>query len=266
MVRLWVVGSAILTFLLASANWQHFQSGPLVSVMLFPYLVFPWFPVVMFLGVNPISGSRAEPLADGFLSRPVTRHEYLLAIWAARVVVVLGAYLLVMVPATMVVVLARRPAPADTVTVYGLIAALCVVAIVLILQVSLSFLLGTLLRRSIPAVLVLLFLWYPVSGVLHTFKLEYFSPISLSQAMPSLLRQPWRGENAPSVAASELPGEIRLDGVRFEELLSGQRKQESFFESTAYTDVSLLRVALGYGIPTGLALGLSLLVFSMRDL
>ena len=121
LVRLWLAATAILTFVLAIANWTQFQSAPLIASLLFPYLVFPWFFVVVVLGVSPVSGSRSEALADGILSRPVGRCEYLLAAWSARVVLVWAVYLVVIVPAITVVVLAKRSVPEDTVTVYGIV-------------------------------------------------------------------------------------------------------------------------------------------------
>ena len=57
-----------------------------------------------------MAGSRVEVLADGILSRPITRYEYLLAVWAARVALVLGGFLLVMVPAVILVATANRRA------------------------------------------------------------------------------------------------------------------------------------------------------------
>ena len=44
----------------------------------------------MVLGISPVTGARLDALADGILSRPVTRYEYLLASWLARVLVVLA--------------------------------------------------------------------------------------------------------------------------------------------------------------------------------
>ena len=172
LVRLWLAASALLTLLLVLTEWREFPIAPLIGSLLVPYLVFPWFLVVMVLGVNPVSGSRADSLADGFLSRPITRHEYLLAVWASRVVLVLSAYLVVIVPAVACVTLAKRPAATDTVTIYGVIAALAVVGLVLIFQVSLSFLFGTLLRKPLLAIVILLFLWYPANILMSAFKME----------------------------------------------------------------------------------------------
>jgi ABC-type transport system involved in multi-copper enzyme maturation permease subunit len=273
LVRIWLAATALVALLLAMSNWAEFRTASLIASLLVPYLVFPWFLVVMVLGVNPVSGSRLEALADGFLSRPVTRYEYLLAVWAARVVAVLGVYFLVMVPMVLIVTLANRPAPVEHVTLYGIIAALAVVALVLTFQVSLAFLLGTLLRRPLLAIVLLLFFWSSVNIVLHNFKLQSFSPLSLSQALPTLLRQPWHTGDATSGSpASEVDiEELQRQTTNFLNFFSGGAPQKTetkprFFETTDYKDFSLLRVLLGYGIPTLAAVGLSILCFCWRDL
>jgi ABC-type transport system involved in multi-copper enzyme maturation permease subunit len=273
LVRIWLGASALLGLLVAMSNWANFPTAWLIASLLFPYLVFPWFLVVMVLGVNPVSGSRLEALADGFLSRPVTRYEYLLAVWAARVVAVLGVYFLVMVPMVLVVTLANRPVPADHVTLYGIVAALAVVGLVLTFQVSLAFLLGTLLRRPLLAIVLLLLFWSQVNVLLHPFKVQSFSPLSLSQALPTLLRQPWHaGDAASRSAAREVDiEELQRATASFFSAFSGSPPQKTetkrgFFETTDYKDFSLLRVLLGYGIPTLAAVALSVLCFCWRDL
>jgi len=270
LVRLWISASAVLTLLFVLTGWAQMQSPALVAVILFPYLVFPWFLAVMVLGVEPVSGARVDALADGILSRPITRHEYLLGSWGARVLVVLGAYLAVVVPAVLLVGLAKRDVSGEPLTLYGAIAALVVVAIVLTLQVSLAFLAGTLLRRPLLAMLVLVFLWYPVSTVLHTFSLEEFSPISLNQALPTLLRTPWNEseEEVPQAADANLE-ELSEEAARFLAAFGGPApapKKGAFYEQGDYDDFSLLRVVLGYGVPTVLALGLAMAIFCSRDL
>ncbi len=269
LVRLWISASAVLTLLFILANWGQMQSPALVAVILFPYLIFPWFLAVMVLGVEPVSGARVDALADGILSRPITRHEYLLGSWGARVLVVLGAYLAVVVPAVLLIGLAKRNVSGETITLYGAVAALAVVAIVLTLQVSLAFLAGTLLRRPLLAMMVLVFLWYPVSTVLHTFSLEEFSPISLNQALPTLLRTPWsESEDLPQSANASLD-ELSEEAARFLAAFGGPApapKKGAFYEQGDYDDFSLLRVVLGYGVPTVLALGLAMAIFCSRDL
>lgn len=271
-MRLWLAGSALLALLMVATGWRSLPTAPLIALLLFPYLVFPWFLVVMVLGVDPVSGARVDVLADGILSRPVTRYEYLLASWAARVVTVLGVYLVVMVPAVLWVSLARRPVSADPVTVYGTAAALGVGALVLILQVSLGYLFGILLRRPLLAVVVLLFLWYPSGAILHAFSLAEFSTISLSQAMPTLLHTRWRRPSDGTTSTGDAAVQELTRGVaQFMGLLSAgpaplPAREPGFFEKGHYPGLSVGRVSLGYGIPTLLAVGLAMVCFCRRDL
>lgn len=273
LVRLWLAATAVLTLMLALANWSNFQNAPLIASLLFPYLVFPWFFVVVVLGVSPVSGSRAEALADGILSRPVGRCEYLLATWSARVVLVWGIYLLVLIPVILLVTLAKRPVPEDTVTVYGIVTALFVVGLVLTFLVSLGFLMGTLLRKPLLAVVVLIFVWYPISLILSAFSLEEFSPISLNQALCTQLRQPWRKVEGDSKANIN-KGDKEAVPSQFSQILSvlsGTKPEPKpakpeFFEAEEFDDFSLLRVTLGYGLPTLIAVILATLSFYWRDL
>ena len=271
MVRLWLVASALLTLILLLLFWETMGSAKLVGALVVPYLVFPWFLVVMVLGVEPMAGGRVEALIDGILSRPVTRQEYFLAAWAARVTVVVGSYLLVIVPAVTLIALANRRAPVENVGFYGIVASLAVVALVLTFQVSLAFLVGTVLRRPLLAIVVLLFVWYPVNGLLSTFNLQSLSPIVLNKAIPTLAQQTWRKSDRVAVTTIDL-GLLSLvpSGDSFANAFGpregGQKPAKSEFFGQKFDDFSLLRVLLGYGLPTLAAVGLATLSFSMRDL
>ncbi|HID78829.1 MAG TPA: hypothetical protein EYP56_22895 [Planctomycetaceae bacterium] len=140
LVRLWLAGTAVLTLLVVAGNWQQLPTAPLIGALHFQYLFFPWVLVVMVLGVMPVTGQRVEAVADGLLSRPVTRYEFLLASWAARVLTVCAVYLAVMVPAVVLVSLADRPVREDRVTLFGVVTALGVVGVVLTFLTSLGFL------------------------------------------------------------------------------------------------------------------------------
>ena len=273
LVRLWLGATVLLTLLLVGANWTNFQDGTLIASLLFPYLVFPWFFVVVVLGVTPVSGSRTETLADGILSRPVSRIEYLLATWSARVVLVLSVYLVVTVPAIVLVMLAKRPVPEDTVTVYGIVTALGVVGLVLTFLVSLGFLAGTLLRKPLLAVVVLIFVWYPIGLILSVFSLEEFSPISLNRAISTQLRHSWRETDAEAKdKANVQDADVFTDQVSnfFSVLSNVQPKPKAskpdFFEGKKFDDFSLFRVTLGYGLPTIAAVILASLCFYWRDM
>ena len=274
LVRSWLIATAVVTFLIVATNWANMQTAPLIALLLFPYLVFPWFLVVLLLGLNPVTGSRLEALSDGILCRPVTRWEYLLASWAARVAVVLAAFLVVILPAVWIVAVADRPVVAeDHVTVYGIITSLVVVAMVLVFLVSLGFFAGTLLRSPLFAAAALILIWMPVNLVLHTFSLEEFSPISLNQSLPTLLRTPWHA--AETVAAKDTGADdmqaAAEQAANFINVLAGgrsptQRPPPNFYQRGDYKDFSLLRVVMGYGLPTLAAVSLATLLFCRRDL
>lgn len=268
LVRFWLLATALLAMVQVLSNWNQFQTAPMIAVLLFPYLIFPWSLVVMMLSVVPVSGWRADVAADAFLSRPVTRYAYLLAAWTARVTLVLGVFLVVTVPAIAVVSLAERPTPEDSVTLYGIVASLSVVGLVLTFLVSVGFLLGTVLRSTWLAVVVLVFIWFPANLVLNTFSLEEFSPISLTQALPTLLRQPWREvanekpEADLEAAFQDALGFFGLSGSSAEE----PQVDQGFFEREDFEDFSLTRVLLGYGIPMLMSIALATICFCWRDL
>ncbi len=267
LVRIWVIVTGFMVFLQISGQWPHTGDAQFIATILFPYLVV-WFLVVMMLGVGPVAGGRAESLADSILSRPVTRYEYLLASWAARVVTVLGAFLIVVVPVILLIVFAERPVKEDPVSTYGILASLFVVSLVLMLQVSLAFLLGTLLRRQMVAVALLAIGWVVSMGMFGTFQLEELSPLSLSQAMPSLLRQSWseEDESQGTTEENEFSAIFKPVGNLMGFSAPPPKKNDKFFESEDFEDVSLWRVTLGYGIPTLLSIALATLVFCRRDL
>ncbi|MCH5376623.1 MAG: ABC transporter permease subunit [Planctomycetes bacterium] len=275
LVRLWIVATILVTLLILASNWAKMPTAPLIQSMLFPYLVFPWFLIVIVLGISPVTGSRLDTLSDGILSRPITRHEYLLAAWAARVIVVLAVCLAVIVPAALLAVFAKRNVAADPVTLYGVVATLTVVGLVQVSLVTLGFLVGTLLRRPMLAAVVLVFTWLPINLVLSTFSLEEFSPFTLQQAIPTLLRTTWatpKEDDAESPVSEDDVEALAAQADQFMRLLSGKsppparRERGGLFENMVFDDLSVPRVLLGYGVPTLLALGLALLVFDRRDL
>jgi ABC-type transport system involved in multi-copper enzyme maturation permease subunit len=267
MVRLWLAGTALLTLLILLVNWGSLQTSLLIATLLFPYLILPWFLVVMVLGVEPVAGSRVEVLADGILSRPITRYEYLLAVWAARVALVLGGFLLVMVPAVILVATAHRRAPEDHVTLYGVVASLGVVGLVLTLQVSLAFLAGTVLRRPLLAIIVLLACWYPVDAILDAFSLESFSPVTLNRALPFLLHQPWRPEVGSQEGIADLATIVHsVETLAGAVGIASEPPHHGRFFQGDFHDFALWRVILGYGLPTLACVALATLSFCLRDL
>ncbi len=273
LVRSWFVAAVLATLLVTAGAWQQADPAVLIAMLLGSFSVLPWCLAVIMLGIEPTTGSRLDALADGILCRPITRYEYLVGSWAARVVTVLSVYLVIMFPTIMLVMFSRGAATDRPVTLYGALSALAVVALVLTFLVTLSYLAGTVLRRPLLAAVIMIIFWLPINAILHNFSLEEFSPISLTQALPTLLRTPWeqRAEEADSELAAEDVEALMRQGQAFLSALSGgpaaaPPKKENFFDRGDYHDFSLLRVSLGYGVPTLLALLLAGSIFCWRDL
>ena len=110
--------------------------------------------------------------------------------------------------------------------------------------------------------------WLVSAAVLGAFKLEEFSPFSLSKAMPVLLCQPWREEDRvpDAIEAEKISEMIDSVGSWFGVDAPPPPKKNQYFDREAFADISLWRVSLGYGIPTLLSIGLATLVFCRRDL
>jgi hypothetical protein len=186
--------------------------------------------------------------------------------------VVLAVYLVVTVPAALILVFADRPVPDDGVSLYGILIALTVVGLVLTFLVSLAFFLGTVMRHPLLAAVVLVFLWFPVNMVLDAFSLEELSPISLTRALPTALKTPWRESDEPDIETTpENIQELAREAADFLSILStgsapSNQPPPDFFAAGNYEDFSVLRVMCGYGIPALFAVGLATLVFYRRDL
>ncbi|TWU15986.1 ABC transporter permease [Allorhodopirellula heiligendammensis] len=271
LIRSWLIATVLVTFLIVTTNWAVTPTAPMIAMLLFPYLVFPWFLVALLLGLNPVTGSRLEALSDGILSRPVTRLEYLLASWSARVTAALAVLFVGIVPAILIVSLADRPASTDDpVTSYGVVASLAVVAMVITFLVSIGYFAGTAFRSSMFAAAALIFIWMPVNLILHTFSLEEFSPISLNQSLPTLLRTPWHDHDA-NAEVKLTGGEDMQAAADFLSVLIGSRpavtkRDPAFYKRGDYKDFSLGRVIMGYGLPTLTALACTTILFYRRDL
>jgi ABC-type transport system involved in multi-copper enzyme maturation permease subunit len=274
LVRLWAGGSLLVNFLTLLGWWQILPDAILISSFIFPFLVFPWFVVVITLGAAAVGGARVETVADGILSRPITRLEFVLSSWLARAVTVLGVFLLAVLPTTLIGVYADRPAPQDRVTLDGAVVGFLVAVVVLWSILSLGFLLGVLFRSGWIAVLLALFVWYPINGLLATFRLAEVSPISLNQGLPVILRQHWFLPE-PKVEQEKTPDFLALQ-KQFEEFMRGlmgapqpqpPRRERGFFENlAAYKDINPIRVLLSYGGTLGALVLAGYLFFHWRDL
>lgn len=269
LVRLWAIAAVLLNFLTLLSWWQWLPNPLLVGALLFPFLVFPWFLVIITLGANAVGSARLETLADGFLSRPITRLEFIAASWLARAITVLVVFALAVIPTALIGLYADRPVSPDPVTLDGMVVASTLVVLVLLGLLSLGFLLGVLLRNGWMALVLAFFVWYPINVLLSTFRMEEFSPISLNQATPVVLRKSWflPDKESEKVDIAQLQQQF----AEFVRSLMGpptpQRRERGFFsEVDAYQNIRPWRVGLSYGLITILLTAGSYAIFYWRDL
>lgn len=186
--RIWVpllIAPALFLVVVASAE------GELASETLAAYVVAVLMPLsalaVAVLTAGAIAGE-AQIIADGILSRSVTRTEFVSAKIVARLGFTLAIYLLVMVPFSYLIV---RYAEAD-ISYAGLLVALFTAALLLTFLGALGMTLSTVMTNVMVSVLVLLFVVL-VSGLLLQFLgLEWMSATAvLTEMAPTI-----RGETA----------------------------------------------------------------------
>jgi hypothetical protein len=148
-------------------------------------------------------------------------------------------------------VFAKRNVPEDQVTTYGVLATLTVVGLIQTFLVTLGFLLGTLLRRPMLAAVALVFIWLPVNLVLSTFELEQFSPLTMYQAVPSLLRTPWSvsEENQASSQTVEDAEALEAQAEQFMRLLSGQSPAPAATAAGRFLRAASVRESVGSSDP-----------------
>lgn len=271
LVRVWIAAAILLSLITVLGGWRVLPLPVMIASLAFPFLVFPWFVVIIILGTNAVVASRMDSVADGVLSRPITRLEFLIAAWLARAITILAVFVLAVVPAALVAGLADRPVEADPVAAYGVFMASLIVALVLLGLLSLGFFVGVILRNSWLALLVVLFVWYPINLLFTTFRLEELSPVSLNQALPTLMRKTWETANAINEIRPRDLIVLQKQADQFIQSLTGRQRRSArepdFFEhDIEYQDIRPWRVTLSYAVPIAVFLGLSYLCFYFRDL
>ena len=111
---------------------------------------------------------------------------------------------------------------------------------------------------------------FPVNMVLPTFELYQFSPLSLTQALPTVLKRTWQEpeeeEIEPGTGFAEFVRNPLSFGGIFVNSAAPPKPEPGFYGRESFEEVSLFQVLLGYGIPTLVCVALAVLCFSIRDL
>jgi ABC-2 type transport system permease protein len=145
------------------------------------------FPLIwsLFIIVNTSGAVSSESgvVADSILSKSVTRYEYILAKMASRLVMVIGAYLLITLPSAYLV---YRYGIGDLST-GGVVWGVVVVGMMLVLLTSLSIALSTLFNRTMVAMIGAWGVWYAAGAITALFQVEFLSPLDIVEALPATL-------------------------------------------------------------------------------
>jgi hypothetical protein len=146
------------------------------------------FPVIWstFVIINSSGAvsSEAGVVADSILSKAVTRYDYILAKMASRLLLVLGMYSLITVPAAYLVSRYGNGTLTQTGTAWGIV----LIGMTLVLLTTLSVALSSLFNRTLVAFIVAWVLWYVAGGIAALFQVEYLSPLHIVDSLPDMLQ------------------------------------------------------------------------------
>ncbi len=181
-VRIWFILAALQALITLPAAMSEGPASQALADILGSYPVI-WSTFAIILSAGAVS-SEAGVVADSILSKAVTRYEYILSKLLSRILIVLGVYLLVTLPAAF---LAYRYGQ-DTVTTRGIIWGLLLIGVNLVLITSIAVTFSTLFSWTLVAVMGAWFLWYVVGGIFALLEIEQLSPLHIIDSLPAILQ------------------------------------------------------------------------------
>lgn len=142
-----------------------------------------WSLAVIVLSAGSILAEQAT-IADSYLSRSCTRHQFLLARLLSRLLIILAIFLLFSFACGYAV---WRYAPNDM-TLSRMIVGIAIVGMALMLLTTVGVTFSVILNNAVAAVLLVLLTWNVVGYLFSFFGADYLSPNSLSTNLPFLLK------------------------------------------------------------------------------
>lgn len=122
-------------------------------------------------------------MADSILSKAVTRYDYILAKMTARLMMVIGLYLVITLPAAYLVSRYGQGSLDAGGTAWGI----ALIGMTLVLLTTLSVAFSTFFNRTLVALIVVWFLWYSAGGIAALFQVNDLSPLHIVDSLPNLL-------------------------------------------------------------------------------
>jgi hypothetical protein len=152
--------------------------------------IYIWSMLIIGMTASAVASESGE-FADSIMSKSVKRYDYILAKFFSRICYVMVLYLLI----TTVLVVAALRMPRNDYEIYGLIASILSVALVLITLTSMGVALSTIIPNTVISIIVILILWYSMTFFFPMVdELRFLSPSNLINQLPSLIRGTWNGE------------------------------------------------------------------------
>ncbi len=191
-VRIWLgLMAAQSLFMIAVSTNEGTKADALAGLLgTFPVI---WSTFIIINSSGAVS-SETGVVADSILSKAVTRYDYILAKITSRLVMVLGLYLVITIPAAYLISRYGHGPLTRTGTAWGLL----LIGMTLLLLTTLSVALSSLFNRTLVALIVAWVLWYAAGGIAALFQLDYLSPLHIVDKLPDILQgqfaavHPWR--------------------------------------------------------------------------
>lgn len=188
--RVWVLITfgAALGFLLyrfgAKQVGGFVQPAPEMLSDLLSWTVLGSITLVIALTAGAISSERGT-MADSILCRGISRYQYFLGKWHARLAAVLGTFLIM---ALLALVGAFFLLHGDTLTLTGSLVALAVVSAILVLVVTFGVSVSAMTSSSVLSIAIVWMALYASGFVLSLLPANYPSPDRALQSLPQVLR------------------------------------------------------------------------------
>ena len=188
--RVWVVLSAgaALCYLLyrfgAKQVGGFVQSAPDMLSDVFSWIAFGSVTLIIVLTGGTICGERGT-MADSVLSRGISRYQYFLGKWHARLVAILGTFLAI---AALSMVGSFLLLHSESLTLNGSLIAIGTVSVLLIMVITCGVSVSAVANTSVISIAIVWMAMYGIGFALSLLPASYPSPDRALQALPSVLK------------------------------------------------------------------------------
>ena len=176
------------------------QPAPELLNDLITWIIWGSVTLIIVLTANAICGERGT-LADSILSRGISRHQYFLGKWHARLVVILGTFFVLTLLA---IAAANLMLHGETLSMSGAFVAMAVVGSLLAMIVSCGVTVSALANTTVVAITLLWMALYGVGFLLSLLPAQYPSPDRALQSLPNVLKGIYNWHHASRLVAGAL--------------------------------------------------------------